>query len=156
METFRASAFRDVGIDATFVQDNLVRSVRGALRGMHFQLPPAAQGKLVGVVTGRIFDVAVDVRKGSPTYGRWVGEELEGGTGTFLWIPPGFAHGYQVLGESAYVTYKVTGEYRGDLDRGFRWDDPDVGIAWPSVAPVVSERDQSLPLLRELETPFPG
>ncbi|MEX2467749.1 MAG: dTDP-4-dehydrorhamnose 3,5-epimerase [Gemmatimonadota bacterium] len=154
METYRRSAFSEAGIHLPFLQDNLVRSVGGALRGMHFQLPPAGQGKLVGVADGRIFDVAVDLRADAPTYGRWVGRTLDGDTGTFLWIPPGFAHGYVVLSEVAYVSYKVTAEYDRELDRGFRWDDPEVGIDWPVTAPLLSERDQHLPALADIHAPF--
>lgn len=150
-ETYRRSAFAEAGIDLEFAQDNLVRSVGGVLRGMHFQLAPAAQGKLVGVVRGRVFDVAVDVRPDAPTFGRWVGKVLDGERGESLWIPPGFAHGYAVLSDTAYVSYKVTAEYDASLDRGFRWNDPDVGIEWPLTDPVLSERDQQLPALRELD-----
>ena len=151
METYRRSVFADAGIDLPFVQDNLVRSAGGVLRGMHYQLDPAAQGKLVGVAEGRIFDVAVDLRADSATYGRWAGHVLDGESGAFLWVPPGFAHGYVVLSDIAYVTYKVTAEYRADLDRGFRWNDPDVGIEWPVDDPVLSERDQALPMLRDVD-----
>lgn len=150
-ETYRRSAFEEAGIDLPFVQDNLVRSVGGVLRGMHFQLAPAAQGKLVGVVSGRIFDVAVDVRPGTSTYGHWAGRVLDGETGGALWIPPGFAHGYAVLSDTAYVSYKVTAEYDATLDRGFRWDDQEVGIEWPITDTVLSERDRRLPALRELD-----
>lgn len=150
-ETYRRSAFEEAGIDLPFVQDNLVRSVGGVLRGMHFQMAPAAQGKLVGVVRGRIFDVAVDVRPEAPTCGRWVGRVLDGETGDSLWIPPGFAHGYAVLSDTAYVSYKVTAEYDASRDRGFRWDDSEVGIEWPLTDPILSERDRRLPALRELD-----
>lgn len=156
VESYRESAFRATGIDVRFVQDNLVRSAAGVLRGMHFQLDPAAQGKLVGVPRGKIYDVAVDLREGSGTYGRWVGQELDDEHGAWLWIPPGFAHGYCVLGRTADVVYKVTTEFRPDLDRGFRWDDPEVGISWPLDRPVLSDRDRALPTLRELEPPFPS
>lgn len=154
MERFRESAFREAGIDASFVQDNAVRSVGGVLRGMHFQLDPAAQGKLVSVLRGRVFDVAVDIRSDSPTFGRWVGRTLDEGEGAALWIPEGFAHGYCVLSDGADVTYQVTAEFRPDLDRGFRWDDPEVGIEWPVEAPVLSERDADLPALGEIGSPF--
>lgn len=154
MEQFRESAFREAGIDARFVQDNAVRSVGGVLRGMHFQLDPAPQGKLVSVLRGRVFDVAVDIRAGSPTFGRWVGRTLDEEEGAGLWIPEGFAHGYCVLGDGADVTYKVTAEFRPDLDRGFRWDDPDVGIEWPVDVPVLSDRDAALPSLGEIGIPF--
>jgi dTDP-4-dehydrorhamnose 3,5-epimerase len=154
METYRASVFEALGLPEHFVQDNLVRSVRGALRGMHYQLDPAAQGKLVSVVHGRIFDVAVDVRGGSESYGRWVGRLLDEASGESLWIPPGFAHGYIVLSENAYVSYKVTAEYRPELDGGFRWDDPEVGILWPLDDPLLSDRDRNLPFLADLVPPF--
>lgn len=153
-ETYRASAFADAGIEVTFVQDNLARSAGGVLRGLHYQLPPHAQGKLLQVVRGAVFDVAVDLRRGSPTYGGWVGHELSEESGTLLWIPPGFAHGYAVLTEAADLSYKVTTEYRPEADRGIRWDDPDVGVAWPFTDPVLSARDRGLPLLRDAENPF--
>ncbi|MDZ7779556.1 MAG: dTDP-4-dehydrorhamnose 3,5-epimerase [Gemmatimonadota bacterium] len=153
-ETYRRSAFAAAGIDVDFAQDNLVRSVRGVLRGMHFQLPPAAQGKLVGAAQGRIFDVAVDLRADRATYGEWVGRTVDAEDGALLWIPPGFAHGYMVLSETAHVTYKVTAEHRADLNRGFRWDDPDVGIEWPLADPILSDRDRDLPPLSELEFSF--
>jgi dTDP-4-dehydrorhamnose 3,5-epimerase len=151
METYRSSAFVEAGIDLPFVQDNLVRSTARILRGMHFQMAPAAQGKLVSVVEGRIFDVAVDLRTGAPSHGRWVGRTLDGESGRGLWVPPGFAHGYVVLSETAYVSYKVTAEYDARLDRGFRWDDPEVGIEWPISDPTLSEKDQHLPLLRDVD-----
>lgn len=154
-ETYRQSAFSAAGIDAEFAQDNLVRSVHGVLRGMHFQLPPAAQGKLVGVAQGRIFDVAVDLRSGRATYGQWAARTLDADGGALLWIPPGFAHGYLVLSETAHVTYKVTAEYRGELNRGFRWNDPEVGIEWPLDDPILSDRDLDLPRFRELDVSFP-
>ena len=157
MEQFRESAFHEAGIDVRFVQDNAVRSRGGVLRGMHFQLEPAPQGKLVSVLRGRVFDVAVDIREGSPTYGRWVGRNLDEEEGASLWIPEGFAHGYFVLSDGADVTYKVTAEFRPDLDRGFRWDDPEVGIEWPTDAPILSERDAALPALGEIGRTFaPG
>lgn len=154
MEQYRATAFAEAGIHPRFVQDNVVHSERGVLRGMHFQLHPAAQGKLVSVLRGRVFDVAVDLRAESPTFGKWVGCTLEEGDGAALWIPEGFAHGYCVLGDQALVAYKVTAEFDPDLDRGFRWDDPEVGIEWPLADPVLSDRDKSLPDLRTLGTPF--
>ena len=109
---------------------------------------------LVQVVWGAVFDVAVDLRRNSPTFGRWVGWELSADTGELLWVPPGFAHGYAVLGDGADLAYKVTAEYRADLDRGVRWDDPAIGVAWPLRNPVLSSRDLALPLLSELESPF--
>lgn len=153
-ETYRQSAFHEAGITETFVQDNHARSTRGVLRGLHYQLPPRAQGKLVRVVEGEVYDVVVDIRKGSPGYGRWVGTRLTGDHGALLWVPPGFAHGYVVLSETADLTYKVTTEFDPTLDRGIRWDDPAVGVKWPDVEPILSPRDLGLPLLAAAENPF--
>ena len=153
-ETYREAPFRAAGIPGPFVQDNHARSSRGVLRGLHYQLPPRAQGKLVRIVTGEVFDVAVDLRKGSPTFGRWAGVRLSGDAGRMLWLPPGFAHGYVVLSESADFTYKVTAEYDAALDRGIRWNDPAIGIEWPIDAAVISEKDRGLPLLAEADNPF--
>ena len=153
-ETYRRSAFIAAGLPGDFAQDNLARSSRGVLRGLHYQLPPAAQGKLVGVVAGRIWDVAVDLRSGSGTYARWVGRTLDAEAGEWLWIPAGFAHGYVVLSDVADVAYKVTAEYDAKLDRGVRWDDPAMGIDWPVREPVLSAKDQSLPTLAAAENTF--
>lgn len=153
-ETYRASVFAGAGVLGPFVQDNLARSGPRVLRGLHFQAPPRPQGKLIQVVRGAVFDVAVDLRRSSPTYGRWVGRELSDSDGALLWVPPGFAHGYVVLSDGADLVYKVTEEYVAELDRGVRWDDPTVGVAWPVPDPVLSERDRSLPLLADLGTPF--
>lgn len=153
-ERYRESAFVEAGVAARFVQDNASRSMRGVLRGLHYQIPPAAQGKLVGVTRGRVFDVAVDLRVGGATYGRWVGRELSAESGELLWIPPGFAHGYVVLSDAADVAYKVTAEYASDLDRGIRWDDPELAIAWPVADPLVSPKDRAQPMLAAAENPF--
>ena len=153
-ETYRASAFEAAGIRGPFVQDNLARSGQGVLRGLHYQLPPHAQGKLVQVVRGAVFDVVVDLRRRSPTFGRWVGWELTADSGEVLWIPPGFAHGYAVLGDGADLAYKVTAEYQAELDRGVRWNDPAIGVVWPLEDPVLSPRDLALPILSEIESPF--
>jgi dTDP-4-dehydrorhamnose 3,5-epimerase len=153
-ETFKESAFRDGGIPGPFVQDNHARSSRGVLRGLHYQLPPRAQGKLVRVVRGEVFDVAVDLRRGSPTFGRWTGVRLSEDEGRMLWIPPGFAHGYVVMSESADFTYKVTAEYDGALERGVRWDDPAIGVEWPLDAPLLSDRDRAQPALADADNPF--
>lgn len=154
VETYRAGPFEEAGIRGPFVQDNLARSAEGVLRGLHYQLPPRAQGKLVRVVRGEIFDVAVDLRKGAPTYGRWEGCTLSEASGDMLWIPPAFAHGYLVLSGGADVAYKVTAEYDPTRDRGIRWDDPRVGIDWPTTHPILSTKDRALPLLSEAENPF--
>jgi dTDP-4-dehydrorhamnose 3,5-epimerase len=153
-ESYRESAFAEAGIRARFVQDNLARSTRGVLRGLHYQVPPAAQGKLVSCVRGSIFDVAVDLRVGSPTFGRWAGTTLEADTGEQLWIPPGFAHGYLVTSDVADVSYKVTAEYRPELDRGVLWNDPAIGVEWPTNVPVVSAKDREQPTLDRCENPF--
>lgn len=153
-ETYRRSAFVAAGIADAFVQDNSARSTRGVLRGLHYQIPPVAQGKLVGVATGRIFDVAVDLRTESPTYTKWVGHTLDADAGELIWIPPGFAHGYVALSDVADVLYKVTAEYAAHFDRGIRWNDPAIGIEWPIANPVVSEKDRSQPMLAQAENPF--
>lgn len=153
-EVYRARVFTEAGIDARFVQMNTTRSERGVLRGLHYQLPPAAQGKLVGVTRGRVFDVAVDLRAGSPSSGRWVGRELDGDAGELLWIPPGFAHGYQVLTEEADLVYQLTAEYDASRARGIRWDDVELGIDWPLASPILSSADRSQPSLAEVGRPF--
>lgn len=153
-ETYRRSAFAEAGIAAAFVQDNHARSSRGVLRGLHYQLPPNAQGKLVRVVRGEVFDVVVDLRRGSPGYGRWAGVRLSGDGGRALWVPPGFAHGYAVLSDEADLLYKVTAEYAPDLERGVRWDDPEVGVEWPLSNPTLSDKDLGLPGLGGADNPF--
>ena len=147
-ETYRRSAFTTINTE--FVQDNFVRSNHGVLRGLHFQLPPKAQGKLVRVVRGKIFDVAVDLRAGSDTFSQWVGIQMTSEQGVQLYIPPGFAHGYLVLSElGADVTYKTTQEYDPSLERGIKWDDPDLAISWPIPDPILSSKDLGLPHLAE-------
>jgi dTDP-4-dehydrorhamnose 3,5-epimerase len=136
------------------VQDNHSRSSAGVLRGLHYQRPPKAQGKLIRVVQGEVFDVAVDLRRGSPTYGGWAGTRLSGDEGRMLWIPPGFAHGYLVLSETVDLAYKVTAEYDGALDRGVLWNDPAIGVRWPMDAPILSPKDRGLPALARAENPF--
>ncbi len=130
-ESYSKRVFADLGITGDFVQDNQSRSVKGTLRGLHYQLPPHAQSKLVRVVTGRIFDVAVDIRRGSKTFGHWVGEYLDAEKGTMLYIPAGFAHGFTALEEGTEVFYKVTDFYSPAHERGILWNDPDLAIAWP-------------------------
>lgn len=148
METYKYSNFAAFGIKERFVQDNHSRSVKGVLRGLHYQRPPKAQGKLVRVLVGEIFDVAVDIRKGSPTYGKWVGVMLSAENRWMLYIPPGFAHGFCVLSEEAEVTYKVTEEYSPEHDAGIIWNDPEIGIDWPVEQPILSAKDAGLPPLR--------
>ena len=153
-EIYRQEEFAAAGIAPTFVQENIAYSSGGVLRGLHYQLPPAAQGKLVGVVQGRIFDVAVDIRQGGPTFGHWVGRALDAEQGEMLWILPGFAHGYCVLSETAGVLYKVTDYYEPKLSRGIRWNDDLLAIRWPLVGPKISEMDLNQPALEECENPF--
>ncbi len=154
METYRESGFREIGITASFRQDNHSMSAKGVLRGLHYQLAPAAQGKLVRVASGAIFDVAVDIRKGSPWFGKWVGVELSAANKNILWIPEGFAHGFCALEDGTNVLYKSTGEYSPAHDRGIRWDDPAIGIEWPVKSPLVSGKDAALPRLAEAENDF--
>lgn len=131
-ETWREDQFREAGIDVKFVQDNHSYSSKGVLRGLHWQKPPHCQGKLVSVISGRIVDVAVDIRKGSPTFGKWVAEELSEENHLSLWIPPGFAHGFVVLSDTAHFTYKCTDTYHPECEAGMRWDDPTLAIKWPT------------------------
>lgn len=149
LESFNTRRYAGEGLGATFVQDNLSRSAHGVLRGLHFQ-HPQAQGKLVQVLEGTVFDVAVDIRRGSPTFGRWVGLELEAPVVNQLWIPPGFAHGFCVTSESALFFYKCTAYYDPAGDFSLRWDDPQLGIEWPLAEPVLSEKDAKAPSLAEL------
>lgn len=153
MESFNQRAFdAAVGRHVGFVQDNHSRSARGVLRGLHYQLPPHAQGKLVRVARGAVFDVAVDLRRGSPNFGRWSGAELSEQNQRQLWIPPGFGHGFLVLSESADFLYKTTDYYAPDCEASVRWDDPALAIAWPLAAgqaPLLSGRDAAAPGLGE-------
>ena len=155
METYKQSDFEANGIEGPFIQDNYSHSVHGALRGLHFQKHPKAQGKLVSVIRGEIKDVAVDIRQGSPTYGRWVGATLSSTNHHMLYVPIGFAHGFCVLSNEADVVYKVTGgEYAPDCEAGIRWNDPALGISWPVTDPLVSEKEATLPLLTQTENNF--
>lgn len=156
-ETYKSAAFRDLGITETFVQDNHSLSQQaGVVRGLHFQKPPHAQGKLIRVVRGKILDVAVDIRKGSPTFGQHVTAELSAENWQQLWVPAGFAHGFCTLTEDTEVVYKVTSYYAPESDAGIVWDDPELAIRWPvaQAAAVLSEKDQRLPRLAELEACF--
>lgn len=155
METYSRRALAALGIEAEFVQDNHSLSIPvGTLRGLHFQIPPHAQGKLVRCTAGRVMDVAVDIRRGSPTWGRWVCVELSARNGEQLWVPPGFAHGFVTLVPDAEIAYKVTDYYDPVCDRGIRWDS--VGIDWPlpERGPVLSPKDKTLPPLSEFDSPF--
>jgi len=154
METYKYSDFAASGITCRFVQDNHSFSFRGVLRGLHYQNPPRAQGKLVRVVVGEVFDVAVDIRVGSPTYGRWVGEILSAENRHMLYIPPGFAHGFCVLSEVAEVVYKTTEEYSPEHDAGIIWNDQEIGIKWPIEHPILSPKDAALPTLTRADNGF--
>jgi dTDP-4-dehydrorhamnose 3,5-epimerase len=154
LEFYKHSEFAGAGIPDHFVQDNHSSSVRGVLRGLHYQLEPKAQGKLVRCVQGRIFDVAVDIRKGSPYYGKWAGQELSGENNLMLYVPPGFAHGFLTLSETAEVLYKCTAEYAPSADRGIIWNDRDINVAWGADGPLLSDKDARLPALRDAENNF--
>lgn len=153
-ETYKYSEFGLNGIDLAFIQDNQSGSRRGVLRGLHYQLNPAAQGKLVRVLKGSIYDVAVDIRRGSPHYGKWVAETLSRENRLMLWIPPGFAHGFVTLEDDTEVLYKTTDEYAPEYERGIIWNDPVLAIEWPFYAPVVSAKDGRLPFFKDAENNF--
>jgi dTDP-4-dehydrorhamnose 3,5-epimerase len=148
METYNLDAFRAAGIPDEFVQDNHSRSARGVLRGLHYQ-EPNAQGKLVRCTRGAIFDVAVDIRRGSPSFAKWFGLELSDANKLMLWIPPGFAHGFCALEDDSDLVYKCTTLYDPTSDRAILWNDPDVGIEWPITEPVLSKKDAGAPRLVE-------
>jgi dTDP-4-dehydrorhamnose 3,5-epimerase len=156
MESYKKSDFEKVGIDEDFVQDNHSKSKKGILRGLHYQLNPRAQGKLVRCIRGKIFDVAVDIRRGSPTFGKYIAVELSEENHLMLWIPKGFAHGFLTLSEEAEVIYKVSGsEYSPEHDRAIRWNDPEINIKWPiDGEPILSPKDQQAPLLKDAEINF--
>ena len=154
-ESWNQQAFNAAAGHTAFVQDNHSRSSRGVLRGLHYQLPPHPQGKLVRCVLGEIFDVAVDIRRSSPTFGQWVGAVLSADNKQQLWVPAGFAHGFLTLSEQAEVLYKTTDFWSRECERAIRWDDPQLGIVWPLEAlagaePQLSEKDAVAPLLAEL------
>ena len=156
METYSEAIFNEAGINLNFVQDNQSFSAtKGTLRGLHYQLNPKAQTKLVRCTRGAIFDVAVDIRKGSPTFGKWVGVELTADNKKQLLIPKGFAHGFMTLTDDVEVQYKVDELYAPDCDRGIAWNDPSIGIEWPmDITPVLSAKDEKAPLLNDAENNF--
>jgi dTDP-4-dehydrorhamnose 3,5-epimerase len=156
LESYKASDFAKAGIDAAFIQDNHSQSGRGVLRGLHYQLPPFAQAKLVRVIEGRVWDVAVDLRLDSPTFGRWLGIELSSDDHAMFYIPAGFAHGFVTLSDSVQFFYKCTAEYSREHEAGIRWDDPQLAIDWPLVNVTVSDRDRGLPLLAQARLPAKG
>jgi dTDP-4-dehydrorhamnose 3,5-epimerase len=149
MESWNRQRYREAGIDFDFVQDNFSLSCRGTLRGLHFQ-NPLAQGKLVSVLQGEVFDVGVDIRRGSSTFGRWFGMTLSAENKRQFFLPPGFAHGFLVLSEMALFHYKCTDCYSPKDELGFRWNDPDVGIKWPVENPILSQRDAAAPRLHAI------
>jgi dTDP-4-dehydrorhamnose 3,5-epimerase len=155
-ESYNEKVFEELGITAKFVQDNVSFSRKGVLRGLHYQLAPMSQGKLVRVSKGEVFDVSVDIRRGSPTFGKWVGFRLSEQNKKMVWIPPGFAHGFLVLSDTAEFNYKVTNLYSPKHERTLRYDDPQVGIEWPAldVPLCISEKDQRGQALKDIETNF--
>lgn len=152
-ESFNQQTFEELtGLKRSFVQDNHSKSQKGVLRGLHYQLPPKAQGKLVRVVQGEVFDVAVDIRKGSPTFGQWVGEILSAENKRQMWIPEGFAHGFLTLSDSAEFLYKTTDYYSPDHERCIAWDDPELAVQWPIMdTPALSGKDQQGQALKAAE-----
>ena len=153
-ESFNQKIFEEAtGLKREFVQDNHSKSVKGVLRGLHYQLPPMAQGKLVRVTQGEVFDVAVDIRKGSPTFGKWVGEILSADNRRQLWIPEGFAHGFLTLSDTAEFLYKTTSFYSKELERSIIWNDPDIGINWQQDLPALSEKDMQAGTLSQADLP---
>lgn len=153
-ETHSAEMWRRAGLDEVFVQDNLSKSRRGTLRGMHYQIEPEQMGKLVRCVQGSIFDVAVDIREGSPTFGRWVGRELSGENDESLWVPAGFAHGFLALEDETLVHYKCTSMHAPEAERALAYRDPTVGIEWPIAPEFVTSKDEDAPLLDAIDANF--
>lgn len=150
LESFKESEFAAAGITERFVQDNHSLSARNVIRGLHYQKEPSAQGKLVRVIKGRAWDVAVDLRPGSLSFGKLLGMELSEENRLMLYIPPGFAHGFAALSDEVHLLYKCTREYDPALDAGIRWDDPDLAVKWPVENPILSSKDRNLPLLRDI------
>jgi len=155
METYKQSEFTAKGIPFTFGQDNHSRSsASGVIRGLHYQKDPAAQGKLVRCIIGAVYDVAVDIRRGSPTYRRWVGIELSAENHRIIWVPPGFLHGFCTLTETSEVVYKATAEYSPTDERAVRWDDPTLAITWPTKTPLLSAKDEVAPSFAAADNNF--
>ena len=153
-ESYNQEKFRNLGMDVTFVQDNESKSMKGVLRGLHFQVPPFGQGKLVRVMQGAVFDVAVDLRKKSPTYGKWECVELSEKNKRMYWIPEGFAHGFLTLENDTVFFYKCTAVYNKESEKSIAWNDPDLNIQWGLTDPVLSERDKTCPGFRNFISPF--
>lgn len=153
METWQSERFSDAGIEASFVQDVHSRSAKGVLRGLHYQVEQV-QGKLIRVIRGEVFDVAVDLRKSSPTFGDWVSETLSAGNRRLIWVPPGFAHGFMVLSDFAEIEYRMTDYHSPEHGRTIHWDDPDIGIEWPLIdgkRPLMSEKDEAAVPFKDAE-----
>ncbi len=153
-ESYNKQEFLRLGIDQNFVQDNESMSQKGVLRGLHFQRPPFAQGKLVRVMQGSVLDVAVDIRKSSPTYGKWEAVELNQENKWMYWIPPGFAHGFIALEDNTVFFYKCTSVYNKESEGSIRWDDPTLNISWKTENPILTERDKKSPLFADFVSPF--
>lgn len=153
-ESYNKEKFLSQGIDQNFVQDNESKSMKGVLRGLHFQAPPFAQGKLVRVMKGAVLDVAVDLRKQSPTYGKWASIELTESNKWMYWVPPGFAHGFLTLEDNTVFFYKCTNVYNKMSEGSIRWNDPDLGIDWGISQPLLSDKDREAPLFKDFTSPF--
>ena len=153
-ESYNHEVFKKAGIDVTFVQDNQSLSQKGAVRGLHFQAPPYEQGKLIRVIKGAVYDVVVDVRKSSPTYGKHFGLELNEENFTMFWIPPGFAHGFSTLKDNTIFAYKCTNVYNKSSEGGVLWSDDELGIDWNVEHPIVSDKDKELPRFKDFISPF--
>jgi len=151
LEAFKASDFENSGLPSRFVQDNFSFSRKDVIRGLHYQKSPKAQGKLISVLRGSVWDVAVDIRRHSPTFLRWVAAELNDQNHSMLYIPPGFAHGFAALTDDVHLLYKCTQEYDPLTDTGVRWNDPDIAIPWPVERPILSDKDRRLPLVHQSE-----
>lgn len=151
MESFKVSDFKKANLPTHFVQDNFSFSKKGVIRGLHYQKNPKAQGKLISVLKGGVWDVAVDIRRASPTFLKWVTSELNDQNHAMLYIPPGFAHGFLSLTGDVHLQYKCTNEYDPQYDTGIRWNDPDIAISWPIDNPIVSEKDTLLPFMDQVE-----
>ncbi|MBU1368776.1 MAG: dTDP-4-dehydrorhamnose 3,5-epimerase [Bacteroidetes bacterium] len=153
-ESYNKEKFLSQGVDQNFVQDNESKSMKGVLRGLHFQAPPFAQGKLVRVMKGAVLDVAVDIRKNSPTYGQWASIELTESNKMMYWVPPGFAHGFVTLEDNTVFFYKCTNMYNKASEGSIRWNDPDLNIDWGISNPILSDKDQTSPLFKDFVSPF--
>ncbi|MCF8309175.1 MAG: dTDP-4-dehydrorhamnose 3,5-epimerase [Bacteroidales bacterium] len=153
-ESYNKEKFLQHGLDQNFVQDNESKSVKNVVRGLHFQKPPFAQGKLVRVMSGSVLDVAVDIRRNSPTYGHWTSVVLTEGNKWMYWVPPGFAHGFATLEDDTVFFYKCTNVYNKGSEGSIRWNDPDLGIDWKLDNPILSEKDKQASLFKDFESPF--